>query len=156
MSYVGITVLQKVPGGRQYFYSPTNNYCSDFIEFSFFSLRWFVLCFLPRKYPQVRHLSFVTIYTFRLFDFVGFSVGDVFGLSSFLMHFGHPFGSLLIFFCSVLDHSGILWALTWRLGCPGRFSGWPFGIHLVLGDSGAQVDSLDDRLALTWFPCELL
>ena len=55
------------------------------------------LCFLPRKYPQVRHLSFLTIYTFRAFDFVGCSVGDVFGLSSFLMHFGLPFGSLLIF-----------------------------------------------------------
>ena len=59
------------------------------------------LCFLPRKYPQVRHLSFLTIYTFRVFDFVGCSVGDVFGLSSFLMHFGLPFGSLLIFVGSV-------------------------------------------------------
>ena len=59
------------------------------------------LYFLPRKYPQVRHLSFLTIYTFRAFDFVGCSVGDVFGLSSFLMHFGLPFGSLLIFVGSV-------------------------------------------------------
>ena len=103
---------------------------SFFHKYFVFSLRWCFLCFLPRKYLQVRHLSFVIISTFRLFDFVGFAVGDIFGLSYLLIHFGNPFGSLLrsfkVFwqpFGTLGLHSGALGPQVGRMTPQGRIGG---------------------------------
>ena len=68
-SYVGAIVFQKVLSRRQYLCSPTNNYCSVFIELSFFPLRWiyfFASCLGNTHKYDIYHFSLFTLFEFSI------------------------------------------------------------------------------------------
>ena len=99
-SQAGTKVLQKVLGGRQYFYSPTNNYWCILITIIVFSWRWTILS------HKIYYFCNPSLFCILVLKFIVFRVPDA-SFASFC-DLGAPFGMCLVPFS---DLSQLIWLI---------------------------------------------